>query len=136
VASCFAALRPDAFVLGTSPRNSAVMIESIRAGRILELPSLPTLSDGTAGGVEPGAITFDLCRDTVHEFDLVDEAEIAAAMRLLYEEERLLVEGAAGVALASALRRHPRLVGRRVAVVLCGGNLGWDVADKVLRKAS
>jgi threonine dehydratase len=109
------------------------MIESIRAGRILDLPSRPTLSDGTAGGVEPGAITFELCRDAVHDFDLIDEEEIAAAMRLLYDEERLLVEGAAGVALASALRRHPRLAGRRVAVVLCGGNVGWDVAERVLR---
>ena len=41
------------------------MYESLQAGRILELESKPTLSDGTAGGVEPGAITFDLCRKLI-----------------------------------------------------------------------
>jgi threonine dehydratase len=109
------------------------MIRSLEQGRILDLPSEPTLSDGTAGGVEPGAITFDLLRDTVDQYDLVDEDEIARAMRLLYEEERLVVEGAAGVALAAALHPNPRLEGKKVAVVLCGGNIGWEVLTGALR---
>jgi threonine dehydratase len=133
VAGYLKAVRPETWVIGCSPRKSAVMIRSLEQGRILDLPSEPTLSDGTAGGVEPGAITFDLLRDTVDQYDLVDEDEIARAMRLLYEEERLVVEGAAGVALAAALHPNPRLEGKKVAVVLCGGNIGWEVLTGALR---
>jgi threonine dehydratase len=108
------------------------MVESVAHGEILDLPSLPTLSDGTAGGVEPGALTFALCRDLVDQFDLPDESEIGSAMRLLFEEERLVVEGAAAVAVAT-LRRHPdQVAGRDVAVVLCGGNIGAEVWCRVV----
>ncbi len=127
IAGWLKAHQPGVVVIGSSPRNSCVMVESVRQGQILDLPSLPTLSDGTAGGVEVGTLTLDLCRDLVDHYDLPEEAEIESALRLLFEEERLVVEGAAAVAVAT-LRRHPELVaGRDVAVVLCGGNIGLDV---------
>ena len=53
---------PQVQIIGCSPQNSQVIIQSVKAGEILDLPSLPTLSDGTAGGVEAGSITFPLCR--------------------------------------------------------------------------
>jgi len=63
----------------------------------------------------------------VDQYDLPEESDIVAALRLLFEEERLVVEGAAAVAVAT-LRRHPdRVAGRDVAVVLCGGNIGAEV---------
>ncbi len=123
IASYLKALRPGMLVIGSSPKNSCVMAESIRQGKILDLPSLPTLSDGTAGGVEAGAVTFELCRTLIDEFDLPDEAEIAAGMRIAFEAERLMVEGAAGVAIATAIRQRERLAGKQVAIVLCGGNV-------------
>ncbi len=127
IATWLKAHRPEFLVLGSSPKNSCVMAESVARGEILDLPSLPTLSDGTAGGVEAGALTFDLCRDLVDQYDLPEESDIVAALRLLFEEERLVVEGAAAVAVAT-LRRHPdRVAGRDVAVVLCGGNIGAEV---------
>jgi len=124
IASYLKGSRPGIQVLGCSPVNSAVMVESVRQGKILDLPSLPTLSDGTAGGVEPGAITFELCRTLVDDYDLVSESEIEDAMRLAFEDERLIIEGSAGVAIASALRQAARWPDRRVAVVICGGNIG------------
>jgi threonine dehydratase len=123
IASYLKALRPGILVIGSSPKHSPVMAESVRRGRLLELPSLPTLSDGTAGGVEPGAVTFELCRDLVDQYDLPDEAEIAAGMRLAFEAERLVVEGAAGVAIATALRIRERLAGRDVGILICGANV-------------
>jgi threonine dehydratase len=58
---------PVTRIVGALPLNSPVMAESVKAGRILELESLSTLSDGTAGGIEAGSITFDMCRDLVGE---------------------------------------------------------------------
>lgn len=123
---------PDLLVIGAQPERSAVMSESARAGRIVELPSLPTLSDGTAGGIEPGAITFELCRELVDEYALVSEEEIAAAMRLFIEEEHMLIEGAAGVAVAAYLKLAGRLRGKTTGVVICGANVSPAVLKSVL----
>ena len=124
--------RPEVTVIGCSPRNSAVMIESLRAGRILELPSKPTLSDGTAGGVEAGAITFDLCRELVDDFETVSEEEIEEALRLFIGSHHQLIEGAAGVAIAAYLKRRESLVGRRTVIVLCGANISLEDLGRVL----
>lgn len=119
-------------VTACSPVNSAVMHESLQAGRILDLPSFPTLSDGTAGGVEPDAITFDLCREIVDESLTVSEDEIRVAMRLIIGRHHTLIEGSAGVAVAGFLQTGKRWAGRKVVIVLCGANVGTSVLKKVL----
>ena len=124
----------EARVIGCLPANSPVMYDSVRAGRIVESRVLPTLSDATAGGIEPGAITFDLCRKYVDDWVLVEEDEIRAAMKLVFEEHRLVIEGAAGVAVAAFLKTAGSraagspvaLEGRNAVVLICGGNV--DVA--------
>ena len=114
--------QPDVKVIGAQPANSRVMIESMRVGRVVDIPSRPTLSDGTAGGIEPDTITFPLCRTLVDDWIDVSEQEIAAAMRHTIEVEHMLIEGAAGVAVA-ALSRLGGSISGRVVVVLCGANL-------------
>ena len=52
-------------VIGCQPVNSEVMLASIRAGEITDLEYIPTLSDGSAGNLEPNAVTFELCRDLI-----------------------------------------------------------------------
>jgi len=129
VAAYLKSVWPDVRVVGCSPENSAVLIESIRAGRILDLESKPTLSDGTAGGVEPGAITLDLCTRLADDYVTVSEEEIRRAMRLLLDTHQWVVEGAAGVALAGYLRQKDRWRGKAAIAILCGGN----VSESVLR---
>ena len=130
VASVLKANNPDVVVYGCQPEASAVMAKSIEAGRILDLPSKPTLSDGTAGGIEAGAITFDLCRELIDEFVIVSEEEIALAMRIYIDAENEPIEGAAGVALAALLKRRDAVRGRKVAVIICGGNVSQQVLDR------
>ncbi|WP_416671209.1 threonine/serine dehydratase [Egbenema bharatensis] len=122
----------DIEIIGCSPVNSPVMAESIKAGQILTMESLPTLSDGTAGGVEPEAITFDLCRTLVDDFVLVTEAEIQSAIRLMIETHHLLVEGAAGVAIAAFLQQKEQLQGKTVVIVVCGANISLEALKQVL----
>lgn len=133
VAAALKAARPEVRVIGCSPANSPVMIESVRAGRILDLPSLPTLSDGTAGGLEPGAITFDFCRELVDDYETVTEEEIVSALRLFHENEGFAVEGAAAVAVASYRKRRDSLAGMRVVIVICGGNMDTEVLSEILK---
>jgi threonine dehydratase len=113
---------PTIRVIGAQPANSRVMIASVEAGHVVDLPSLPTLSDGTAGGIEAYSVTFPLCRELVDEWVEVPEDEIARAMRHAIEVEHLLVEGAAAVALA-AVARCRTSAHERVVAVLCGANV-------------
>jgi len=121
--------------VGCQPERSAVMLASIRAGRIVEEEnSLHTLSDGSAGGIEENAVTFDLCRNYVDRWLTVSEEEIAQAMRLVYDDTRERIEGAAGVAVAGLLQQGKRLAGRRLAVVICGGNVDRETWQQVTER--
>ena len=135
---CAAALKshdPKVQVVACSPKASAVMMASVEAGRILDLESAPTLSDGTAGGVEEGSITFELCRNLLDQYVSVSESEIASALLSTLEEHHTLVEGAAAVAVASALSMGKALEGRNVVVILCGANIAIPVLSDVLTKS-
>jgi threonine dehydratase len=113
---------PHTEVVGCWPENSPVLYECLRAGTIVEVPERPTWSTSTAGGVEPGAITLDLCRRVIDRRALVTEDEIVDAARRLHRDDGELVEGAAAVALAAFLRSAEDYAGKTVAVLLCGGN--------------
>ncbi|HSO20744.1 MAG TPA: pyridoxal-phosphate dependent enzyme, partial [Desulfosarcina sp.] len=80
VAGSVKAVRREAAVVGCLPEHSPAMAESVRLGRVAAVDHRETLSDGTAGGIEPGAITVDPCRALVDDWVLVPEAEIRDAM--------------------------------------------------------
>lgn len=119
-------LSPRTRVVGVWPRNSVCMLRALEAGRIVDVEEQPTLSDATAGAVEQGSITFPICQRVIDDRITVTEAEIAAAMRAVASAERWMVEGAAGVALAGLMQRKDEWRGKKVAVVLCGRNIGLD----------
>jgi len=123
---------PSLHVIGCSPENSAVMIHSMAAGKVLDLESKPTLSDGTAGGVEKDSITFPICCQVIDETVLVTEEEIGEAMVLYMQHEHQLLEGAAGAAVAAMIQMKQELQGKRVGVVICGGNISLDTLREIL----
>ena len=123
---------PEIHVIGCSPENSAVMIHSMKAGRVLDLESRPTLSDGTAGGIEENSITFPICCNVIDESVLVTENEIKNAMITYMEKEHQLLEGAAGTAVAALIKKKDDLHGKRVGVVICGGNISLDTVREIL----
>lgn len=133
IAGYLKSTQPHARIIGCSPVNSQVMIESVKAGRILDLPSLPTLSDGTAGGVEPDSITFDLCRDLVDDYEAVTETEIKDSLRQYLQTHHMLIEGSAAVALAACVKHGDRLAGKNVVVILCGANISLETLREVLK---
>jgi threonine dehydratase len=120
IAATLKAHRPQIRVIGASAVNTAAMHHSVAAGRIVELEHHPTLSDGTAGGIEPGAVTFEMCRLLVDEWLLINEDEIAAAMRSYISNYDEPIEGSAAMALAACARID---VAGPVAAVVCGGNV-------------
>ena len=131
IGSYLKAVSPRTKIIGCWPEHSPVMLRCIEAGAIVEVDELPTLSESTAGGLEPGSVTFDVCRQVIDRGVLVTEREILNAMRLLLETEHWLVEGAAGVALAAYLKEVDRWQSKRVAVIVCGRNLSPGVLHAV-----
>jgi threonine dehydratase len=123
VASVLKKHLPGIRVYGASPVRDDAMAASVRAGEIVQIDAQDTLSDGTAGSVEPGSITFGLCRDLVDDWVLVSEDAISAALRMVIDTEHQLIEGSAAMAFAAARARRTELEGKRVAVVSCGGNI-------------
>jgi len=123
---------PAVEIVSCQPKASAVMTESVKAGEILDLPSDPTLSDGTAGGIEAGAITFEICRDVIDKFVVVSEEQIAHAMREFIDSHQMLLEGAAGVAIAGFLEAAGEYKGKKVVIVVCGGNISRETLKEVI----
>jgi threonine dehydratase len=123
---------PGTSVVGASPANDAAMIASIEAGRIVDPTAEPTFSDGTAGGIEPHSVTFDLCLDLVDEWLRVPEVAIADAVVAMIDDHHQLVEGAAGVALAAANTYAERNPGSTVVAVSCGANIASSTLARIL----
>lgn len=123
IGAALAHLKPGTEVIGCWPANAPTMQRSLEAGQIIEMEEEDTLSDGTAGGIEPGSMTFPLCQRVVDRTVLVSEQEIRDAMKAVARFERWMIEGAAGVALAGAVKLAADYQGKKVAVILCGRNI-------------
>ena len=124
---------PSCEIVGCQPLNSNVM-QSLQAGRILtDVEELPTLSDGTAGGIED-SITFGICQNVVDRFVTVSEGEIAAAMLWSLEKEKMTIEGAAAVVIAALQKDLERYQGKTVALLLCGRNVSETVLQSLQEK--
>ena len=104
----------------------------LEAGEIIDVPCEETLSDATAGGIEPGAITFDICRKVIDRSILVSEAEIRSAMQDFIAGHRMLIEGSAGVALAAFLKTRDDYRDKRIAIIICGSNISSEKLEEIL----
>jgi threonine dehydratase len=124
---------PTTEVVGCWPQNSPVLYESIKAGKIIDVPERPTLSESTAGGLEPGSVTLEICRHVIDHSVLVSEDEILSAMRRVRRAKGWLIEGAAGLALAALLKEAQRYANKTVAIIICGGNLSEEVKARLER---
>jgi threonine dehydratase len=121
---------PQTEIVGCWPENSRVLLESIKAGKIIEFPEQPTLSESTAGGLEPGSVTLDICKSVIDNSVLVTEEEILDAMLQVNETQGWLMEGAAAVAYAAFSKNASRYKDMNVVVVICGRNVSEEVMQR------
>lgn len=126
IGSFIKATDPNIKVIGCTPENSAAMMASVAAGKIIDVEHKPTLSDGTAGGIEPDAVTFDICREVVDDFVAVSENEIKYALKAFIDNEHMLCEGAAAVSIASLIKHQAVFKNQKVVIVICGANISLE----------
>ena len=123
---CVAAhhLNPHLLLYACEPLGAADAIESLRQNEVVPMASPCTLADGLRTSL--GSRTLPILRRHLTDVFLVSEDEILGAMWFSQETLKLAIEPSSAVALAPLLRREPALVGRRVGVILTGGNVDLD----------
>ncbi|RPE72321.1 L-threonine ammonia-lyase [Tibeticola sediminis] len=114
------ALKPGLEIFGVQTQRFPAMVNAIKGTQWPQGSS--TIAEGIAVGA-PGRLTEAIIRETVDDLLLVDEADIEQAVLMLLEIEKTVVEGAGAAGLAAVLRHGERFRGRRVGLVLCGGNI-------------
>jgi threonine dehydratase len=125
------AIAPAAKVVGVEAAASTPFTTGLAHGVITAIEPRPTLADGLAGNLEPGAITFGLVREVVDEVVVVTEEELRATMRVMAAEEHVIVEGSAAVPVAALMARRG-LAAYPAVVIVSGANVDAEVVGEVL----
>jgi threonine dehydratase len=120
MATAVRALKPDMDIVGVQTVRFPAMVNAIRGTSHAQGAS--TIAEGIAVGV-PGTLTREVIRQHVNDLVLVDEGDIEQAVLMLLEIEKTVVEGAGAAGLAALLKDPARFAGRKVGLVLCGGNI-------------
>ena len=118
------ALRPGLRIVGAEPAGADDAARSFRAGTRQPLATVATIADGLRTNI--GEPNFEIVRRNVDEIVTVSEAAIIAAMRLIWEAVKIIVEPSAAVPYAAILERRIDVTGKRVGLILSGGNVDLD----------
>lgn len=125
------ALLPEAKIIGTEPALADDARRSLAAGQIQTDGIGPTIADGLRTSLGP--LTFSILSRHLSEILTVKEAEIVAAMKLIWERMKIVIEPSSAVPVAALLKYPDRFQGRRVGVILSGGNVDLDALPWTLR---
>jgi threonine dehydratase len=129
VASAAKALKPDIQIIGVQAAACPAMYRK-RAG-LPEAPVRPSIAEGIAVK-RPGRLTLPIVKALVEDILLVEEDAIEAAILCLLEVEKLVVEGAGAAGLAAVMSEPARFAGRKIGLVLCGGNIDLRLLSVVI----
>lgn len=134
VASCIKQLNPTIEVIGVSAVGAPAMKESFEAKKAIDSLSVRTIADGIAVR-DTSPITLEHILSSVDSMASVDDEEIANAILFLLERQKLVVEGAGAAGVAAMLHhRLPHLKGKKVGVILSGGNMDVTLLSIIIEK--
>jgi threonine dehydratase len=132
VALAMKSASPAIRVVGVTMEHGCAMHASLRAGQPVQVEEVPSLADSLGGGIGlDNRYTFRMVRELVDDTVLVSEDEIAAAIRHVYEEEQLVVEGAGAVGVAALLAGRVR-ARATTAVLLSGANIDMALHRRIV----
>jgi len=120
MATAAKALRPGIRIVGVQTERFPAMVNAMTGSHLPQGSS--SIAEGIAVG-SPGLLNQAIAREKVDDWLLVDEGDIEQAIVMLLEIEKTLVEGAGAAGLAAVLKHPQQFAGRKVGLVLCGGNI-------------
>jgi threonine dehydratase len=124
---------PKVHIFGVQPARIPSMKAAVAQGKLVTLNPAKTIADGIAVR-RAGELTLPLVQKYVDDIVTVEEEEIANAILLLLEREKTLAEGAGAAAMAAVLNRKLPLIGKRVAVLVCGGNIDVTLLARIIER--
>lgn len=128
-------LRPAVQVIGVQAANATAFSTAFSAKKPVEVATQPTLADGLAVS-QAGALAVAIAGPRLDEIVTVSEAELAIAVVRLMELEKSVVEGAGAASLAAVLSgKLPKLAGKKVVLLLCGGNIDLTIVARLIDAA-
>jgi threonine dehydratase len=129
------AIHPQVRIIGVQAEASPSAYLSLKEGHCYEkYDAAPTIAEGLAGGF--GIVPFTIARDLIDEVILVSEEEIYEAVFFLLQAAQLVVEGSGAVGVAALLSGKVDLKGKKVAVILSGGNMDIEVLSQIMSKGA
>lgn len=132
IATAIKAMSPHTEMIGVQSEVSPEVYESWKAGHWVDAEEADSLAQGLMGGVESDSITLDIIQEHLDRIVLVSEKSILEAIRVLYEKEKLVIEGAGAASTAVLLEHKSELVGKRVVAVISGGNISEEEVVSLL----
>ncbi len=124
---------PGIRIIGVQAANCPSMKQSLAEGRPVHLPTASSLADGiTIKRVEP--LNFSLVQKYVDEVVTADEDQIANAILLLLEMEKIVAEGAGAIPLAAILNRKADFAGKKVISIISGGNIDVNILGRIITR--
>lgn len=131
IATVYSQLRPKTKIYAAQAAGAPSMANSLKKGRPVTLDKVETFADGIAVGATRKT-TFDILRKYVDKMLLADDESIAAAILTLAEKAKVVSEGAAAVSVAVLDQLKKELKGKKVAIIVCGGNIDVNVLNRVI----
>lgn len=133
VAFAIKTLRPEIKVYGVQSSGAPSMARSLQEGQITHLNSVSTIADGIAVK-EPGINTFEMVNKYVDEVVTVSDDEIAAAILMLLETQKVVSEGAGAVSVAAAMFNKVPIKGKKTVCLVSGGNIDVNTLNRVINR--
>jgi threonine dehydratase len=125
------AINPSIKVIGVQSEGAPAVYESWRSGKMIETEKIDTFADGLATRV-PFELTMRIMRRLMDNMILVSEQDLKSAIRVLLETTHQVAEGAGAAATAGAIKMRHELEGKKVALVISGGNLTSDMLREIV----
>ena len=134
IGSYLRAAAPRVRIAGAQSVNTAAMARSLAAGRVIDIPSIPTLADGLAGCIDDAA--FEIGRWALDDIVTLEESEIAHTIAWLSANEGIVAEGSGAAGVAAVLHGKLRTLAEPVVIVVSGGNIDPARHARVLAEHS
>lgn len=124
-------LRPEVKLIGAQASGCTAMLQSVKKGRPIKLDRVETFADGIAVAATK-ELPFSILKDSVDQILEADDESIAAAILTLLEKAKVVSEGAAAVSVAVLDQLRKKLKGKKVVILVCGGNIDVNVLNRVI----
>lgn len=134
VSSYFKTFSPQTKIIGVEPHGAPSMTEALNAGHPVVLDKIQSFVDG-ASVKKVGDITFELCKDTIHEMLLVPEGKVSSTIIQLYTEDAIVAEPAGALSIAALEQYANHLKGKTVVCVISGGNNDIDRMQEIKERS-